>query len=529
MVPVHAGADMNARATPTISFVIATHNRRTIVLRTLAHVASCGLDRRDYEVIVVDNASEDGTPDAAAVHADVIMRRDRNDGSCAKAHGVPLAKGTYIVFLDDDAYPRPGSIQRMIAHFERDASLAAAGFCIHLPGGHAECSAMPGVFVGCGVGFRADALRRVGGLDATFFMQAEEYDVAFRLVQSGWRVAVFDDLHVEHAKTPRARRGDRTAYYDIRNNLRIAARYLPAIAFKAYRTDWIQRYAWLAQHDGHDAAYAEGLTAGRARARLERWTYVRHRLSAVAFERFFCWDYIHDHMTRLAGAPNTAPRARHLEADDRAPRQNASSANAGPKPRQLDAGTPSHDPAIVLAGFGKNIYAFHRAARRAGVQLRAIADDRFAAPGRTYRGLPIMTTDAAVAIQPDAFVISDTSYVHARKTQTNLARCLDAAADTGNPTPPIHNWFLSPNAPYDAVSAQARWTNARPTADETAGVATARRPHDALRSDAWPATRTASPGLRDDATHGAAPVRPAAHDTVTHASEPADDASVHES
>ena len=61
----------------------------------------------------------------------------------------------------------------MIEHFEADPRLGAAGFTVHLPDGRLEGGALPGVFLGCGVGFRAEALRGAGGLDPSLFMQAE--------------------------------------------------------------------------------------------------------------------------------------------------------------------------------------------------------------------------------------------------------------------------------------------------------------------------------------------------------------------
>ena len=101
---------MNTCRHPQVSFVLATHNRREVVTETLARLASCGLDRSDYEVVVVDNASDDGTPEAVAAQSDIVIRLPRNAGSCAKAHGVERARGRFIVFLDDDSFPRPGSV-----------------------------------------------------------------------------------------------------------------------------------------------------------------------------------------------------------------------------------------------------------------------------------------------------------------------------------------------------------------------------------------------------------------------------------
>ena len=53
---------------------------------------------------------------------------------------------------------------------------------------HRECSAYPDVFIGCGTGFRRQALVEVGGLPEDFFMQAEEYDLSLRLLDAGWTV-----------------------------------------------------------------------------------------------------------------------------------------------------------------------------------------------------------------------------------------------------------------------------------------------------------------------------------------------------
>ena len=72
---------------PMISIVMSTHNRREVVLRSLEQLGSCELPRSQYEIIVVDNASTDGTPDAVAPLVDRLIRLDENAGSCAKADG----------------------------------------------------------------------------------------------------------------------------------------------------------------------------------------------------------------------------------------------------------------------------------------------------------------------------------------------------------------------------------------------------------------------------------------------------------
>ncbi|MFQ5806048.1 MAG: glycosyltransferase family 2 protein [Phycisphaerae bacterium] len=382
---------------PYVSVVLATHNRRDVVLHTLRRLENCGLERRHYEVIVVDNASSDGTADALRGRPGVsVQRLARNLGSCAKALGAKQAAGPVILFLDDDSFPRPGCLDRMLLRFETDPALAAAGFTVHLPNGSQECSALPHVFVGCGVGLRAPALDEVGGLDRSFFMQAEEYDLSFRLLQAGWRVEIFADLQVDHLKSPHARQSEQTTFYDVRNNLRVIARYLPRPYADVYREDWLQRYRWIAEQPGHAAAFARGASIGRWRAGADRWTHRRWRLGPDVLEQVFCWSSIERRMKRLASQGLRR---------------------------------------IVLADLGKNVYAFRRGAAAAGLKVLAIADDLLAAAGRAYRGIPIVTTEAALELGAENYVVSNTSYAHAERRWKGLS---------GRTSKPVYNWFEPP-------------------------------------------------------------------------------------
>jgi len=279
---------------PRVSFILATHNRREVMLSSFARIAGCGLDPHEFEVFVVDNDSSDGTCQAVRdAHPSVhVIPLRQNRGSCAKALAIDRAAGQYLVFLDDDSYPWPGSVERMIEHFDDDPRLGAAGFHVHLPDGRGECSALPSVFIGCGVGLRAMALREVGGLDVSLFMQAEEYDLSFRLVSAGWRVRTFHDLHADHLKSAEARVSARTTFYDTRNNLLLIERYLPEPHRATYLQDWLQRYWWLACCNGHRVSFVRAVLSVWRRGSTQRRAYARHRLSDTAFEVLFLHEEI---------------------------------------------------------------------------------------------------------------------------------------------------------------------------------------------------------------------------------------------
>ena len=380
--------------------MLATRNRREVLLRTLARVADCDLESRSSETFVVDNASADGTADAVrnAFPSVRVIALDTNRGSCAKGYALPQTRGEFTVFLDDDSCPHPGSVARMIERFESDERLGAAGFRAHLPDGNEECSALPSVFIGCGVGFRTAALREVGGLDTELFMQAEEYDLSFRLVNAGWRVRTFHDLHVDHLKTPQARISSRTTYYDTRNNLLLVDRYLPDSWRSVYRQDWLQRYGWLASGNGHRASFARAVATATWRGRGERRHYAPRRLTPAAFEELFLHRRILGQATDLA--------------------------RSGVR-------------RVVFADLGKNVYAFLRAARETGLSVLAIADDRFQKLRRRYRGVHIVPVSSIGTYDVDAIVVSNTSPVHAAETRRRLKSAYSL---------PVHQWFRPASA-----------------------------------------------------------------------------------
>ncbi len=340
---------------PRVTFLLSTFNRRDAVLNTLAQLRAIQSSPGCLaETIVVDNASTDGTADAIAKDfPDVHLLPQRiNRGACAKNIGLADARGELIVFLDDDSYPDGDSIQQMIRHFEADARLGAAVFDVVLPDGSHEASAFPNVFIGCGTGFRREALIEAGGLPDDFFMQAEEYDLSLRLMNAGWRVRRFGDIRVQHLKTSSARQPARTTRLDVRNNLLVIARRLPRQWVRPYAIDWMRRYRWIAQTKGwrHRVAFWRGLFAGVMKALVPSR---RQCVSAKAFEQFAMIQSIRKRMTDVVARHNLR--------------------------------------SILLIDMGKNIFPFWLAARGLGLEIVAVADEKLARPGRLYRDIPVVS------------------------------------------------------------------------------------------------------------------------------------------
>lgn len=111
-----------------ISVIIPTFNRKELLLRTVG--ALLRQDFAPYEVIVVDNGSSDGTPEAVAAlgNAGVTCVREAVRGpAAARNRGVGEASGDVIAFIDDDAVPASDWAAVIGEFFAQEPDGAGAG------------------------------------------------------------------------------------------------------------------------------------------------------------------------------------------------------------------------------------------------------------------------------------------------------------------------------------------------------------------------------------------------------------------
>jgi GT2 family glycosyltransferase len=242
-----------------ISVVIATRDRRRELLHTLERLAA--LDDAP-PVIVVDNASADGTPDAVrgAHPAVTVVALHRNLGAAARTIGARRAATPYVAFCDDDSWWAPGALERARGHFARTPWMALlAGRILVGPEERLDptCAAMaasplpgrddlPGPpilgFLACGVVVRRDAFLAAGGFQPRLFVYGEEALLAMDLATAGRHLSYVPALTVHHHPEPAGRDTGARQRREIRNRLLTAMlRRPPAVvartAMHAVRTD----------------------------------------------------------------------------------------------------------------------------------------------------------------------------------------------------------------------------------------------------------------------------------------------------
>jgi GT2 family glycosyltransferase len=106
-----------------ISAIICTYNRADLVVRAIESLASQTLDRDDYEILLVDNASSDDTRRLVEEKLLTIpnlryVYEPRLGLAIARNTGLASSKGRILAFLDDDAIAAPDHLEEVLRVFE---------------------------------------------------------------------------------------------------------------------------------------------------------------------------------------------------------------------------------------------------------------------------------------------------------------------------------------------------------------------------------------------------------------------------
>jgi GT2 family glycosyltransferase len=210
-------------------------------------------------VILVDNGSDDGGPDAveAAFPQVTVVRLGENRGAAARNVGVELARTPYVAFADDDSYWSPGSLAGAAALL-RDhprvgllsarvlvgeqsrldpVSAAMAAAPLGVPDG-APGPAVLG-FLACAVAVRREAFLQVGGFNPKLHVYGEEALLAMDLAAAGWLQTYAPQLIVRHLPLPTGRDNGARHRIEARNRVLTALlRRPPGVVARTAVSAW---------------------------------------------------------------------------------------------------------------------------------------------------------------------------------------------------------------------------------------------------------------------------------------------------
>lgn len=254
---------------PLVSVVVVTYNNIAFTRACLASLE----EHTQYaaiEIIVVDNASSDGSPDfltewaAGAANRKLILNSDNRGFAAANNQGLAIAGGEYLVLLNNDTYVTPGWVRTLFKHLQRDPSIGLIGPVTNNIGNqakiHIEYDGMEQMLVEAGrytrahigqtfplqtaaffcVMFSRSVYERVGDLDEAFgrgFFEDDDY--CRRVEQLGLRVVCAEDVFIHHhlsASFNKVKSADRQKLFED-NKATYEAKWGPWVPHKYDRDD----------------------------------------------------------------------------------------------------------------------------------------------------------------------------------------------------------------------------------------------------------------------------------------------------
>lgn len=229
---------------PLVSVLIITWNRRDDVLVAVGSVYDQAY--RNYEVIVVDNGSTDGTADTLkqAYPAVTVVALGRNTGVCeGRNAGIAVARGEIIFLLDSDASLDRETLGKIVVKFAAEPTAGVIA-CKILNAFTGELDPQTWIyterdkadqdraflsysFCECAVGVRREVFDRAGLFWDLLFFGREGDDLSLRVWDADYTVLYWPEAIAYHRVSPEKRvTGCQRDYFDLRNSLWIyAVRY----------------------------------------------------------------------------------------------------------------------------------------------------------------------------------------------------------------------------------------------------------------------------------------------------------------
>jgi N-acetylglucosaminyl-diphospho-decaprenol L-rhamnosyltransferase len=249
------------------------------LLRDCLNSIAAGVGELTHEIVVVDNASTDGSADLVATEfPNVKLIRNQGNVGFARANnqGIAIGSGRCVLLLNSDTLVRPDALIELVAFMDQHARVGAVCPRLVLPGGEPQAFAFGGdpsighlmkrglyrmllrrsvhnwrtdqvqavdwVSGACLLVRRA-VIDQVGGLDENIFMYFEDADWCKRIREAGWRVMFNPQIEIVHlggqslAQNPAAREAyDRSLRYFYGKHYGPLARLLLGLFLTFYRS-----------------------------------------------------------------------------------------------------------------------------------------------------------------------------------------------------------------------------------------------------------------------------------------------------
>jgi N-acetylglucosaminyl-diphospho-decaprenol L-rhamnosyltransferase len=214
-----------------LSYCVVNTNGRDFLLACLEAIERTVPPDLEHEVLVLDNASDDGSVEAVrALDREIrVIALERREGKAANdSRLIEEARGEFCLLLNEDSELQPGAVPALLGALRADRQAAVAGAQLLSPDGrpvpcawrlpsvqtalagalflHRRFTVESGGVATRPVGWvqssamlvRREAASAVGGFDSGFFVYSDETDLCKRLGDDGWRILYVPSARAIH-------------------------------------------------------------------------------------------------------------------------------------------------------------------------------------------------------------------------------------------------------------------------------------------------------------------------------------------
>jgi len=193
-----------------VSINILSYNRKEELRTTLRKVIEQDYD--NIEVIVVDNASSDSTPEMVEEEFPKVrlIRLEKNIGIAGWNEGFKVASGEFVLVLDDDAYPEKNSIGKAVSELSSNSQVACIAFNIYdselskqfktnwQPDEEKFNTTSWPVFIGCAAMFSKNKLKDILSMPEEYFLNIHELPVSADIHSNGYKILFNKEIIAFH-------------------------------------------------------------------------------------------------------------------------------------------------------------------------------------------------------------------------------------------------------------------------------------------------------------------------------------------
>lgn len=200
-----------------VSIVVPTHNRPEMLQRLLDSLRQLTYLKTDLELIVVGTEHDPGRAPVDAFTAEagfpviyhVVPSSQSHSASFKRNEGARVAKGDILAFTDDDCIVHPDWVTAAVPFFD-DPEVGGVEGCLEIPRpdkptltykGSRRLS-LPGGYQTCNMLFRKSVFVECGGFDLTFPYYLEDTDLAYTVMERGYKIRYAKDAVVMHPVQP---------------------------------------------------------------------------------------------------------------------------------------------------------------------------------------------------------------------------------------------------------------------------------------------------------------------------------------